>query len=323
VVTWDSDDSDDDEEESSSDDEKPNRRAIASITLSNKPSLFDTTSTCLMAKPTKVKYDDSDDDSCDSDGCRSDDDGDEDYFKDDLIDIIDQMSKGYKKMSKKSKMLEKELIAKSNENKALMEELEALKKSKECKGLDQELKALRKSFGELQASRECLKEDHEDLEIARTRLKEAHSTLLELVKEKNIMLEKLKKKAVEEQVIVTCDIGLTCDLIDESSLKPIIVESTNPSCSISTPTSTTSDGFTCDATLSVENETLKKEVKELNRALGKAYGGEDRLLMALGSQRASLYKEGLGYTPKKGKAAFAPHKTHFVKGNGRYCSSCK
>jgi hypothetical protein len=54
VVTWDSDDSDDDDEKSSSDIEKPNRRAIASIALSNKPLLFDTTSTCLMAKSTKV-----------------------------------------------------------------------------------------------------------------------------------------------------------------------------------------------------------------------------------------------------------------------------
>jgi hypothetical protein len=122
VVTWNSNDSnDDDDDESSSDDEKPIQRAIASISLSNKSSLFDTTSTCLMVKPTKVQYDDSDDDSCDSDGYRSDDDEDEDYFKDDLMDIIDQMSKGYKKMSKKSKMLEQELIVKSNENNALIE----------------------------------------------------------------------------------------------------------------------------------------------------------------------------------------------------------
>ena len=45
--------------------------------------------------------------------------------------------------------------------------------------------------------------------------------------------------------------------------------------------------------------------------------------MCLGSQRASIYKEGLGYTLKKGKAAFAPHKTSFVKNNGRFCTSCK
>jgi hypothetical protein len=72
----------------------------------------------------------------------------------------------------------------------------------------------------------------------------------------------------------------------------------------------------------VENETLK-EVNELTHALGKAYGGEDRLLICLGSQRASLYKEGLGYIPKKGKITFPPRKTSFVKNNGRYCYSCK
>jgi hypothetical protein len=89
-----------------------------------------------MAKPTKVKYDDSDDDFCDDDGYRSDDDDDENYSKNDLMDIIDQMSKGYKRLHKKSKMFEKELIAKSNENKALIEKLEDLKKIKEYKGLE-------------------------------------------------------------------------------------------------------------------------------------------------------------------------------------------
>jgi hypothetical protein len=31
----------------------------------------------------------------------------------------------------------------------------------------------------------------------------------------------------------------------------------------------------------------------------------------------------LGYTPKKGKAAFATHKVSFVKDNGRFCNRCK
>jgi hypothetical protein len=128
------------------------------------------------------------------------------------------------------------------------------------------------------------------------------------------MLEKLKKKAVEEKVIVTCDIGLTCDLIDDS----IIVESTNPSCSTFTSTSTTSD-----ASLVVENENLKKEVNELTRALGNAYGGDAHLLKCLGSQRFSLNKEGLGYTPKKGKVAFATPKPSFVKSNCWFCNRCK
>ena len=130
--------------------------------------------------------------------------------------------------------------------------------------------------------------------------------------------EQTKKKHVE-----TCNVGLTCDLIDTSLSMPTIVSPTNPSCSTTTSISSSSDVHTCDTTLVVENENLKKEVTKLTHTLAKAYGGEDRLLMCLGSQRASLYKEGLGYTPKKGKATFAPHKTSFVKNNGRFCTSCK
>jgi hypothetical protein len=73
-----------------------------------------------------------------------------------------------------------------------------------------------------------------------------------------------------------------------------------------------SDGFTCDASLMVENETLK-EVNELTHALGNAYGGEACLLKCLGSQRFSLNKEGLGYTPKKGKACFCFSQDQFCE----------
>jgi hypothetical protein len=222
-----------------------------------------------MAKPTKVKYDASDDESCETDDCRSDDDED---TKEDLEDMCEQVYACFEM------------------------------KRKECKALQKELKALKKFFGELQASYECLKEDHEELGLAHTKLEKTHSSLLEQVK---------------KEAIVTCDKGSTCDLINESFFEPIVVASTNSSCSTFTSTSSSSDGFTCDASLKVENETLKKEFNELTHALGKAYGGEDRLLMCLGSQRASLNKEVLGYTPKKGKDAFAPHKTSFVKNNGR------
>ena len=74
--------------------------------------------------------------------------------------------------------------------------------------------------------------------------------------------------------------GLTCDIIDESFYKSFVVAPTNPSCSTTTSTSPLSDGLTCDASLMVENETLKKEVNELTRALGNAYGGEAHLLNA-------------------------------------------
>ena len=120
--------------------------------------------------------------------------------------------------------------------------------------------------------------------------------------------------------VVRCDKGLTCDIIDESFYKPIIVAPTNHSCSSSsTSTSHMSDGFTCDASLMVENETLKKEVNEPTHALGNAYGDEARLLKCLSRQWFSLNKEGLGYTPKKGKAVFVTPKASFVKGNGRFC----
>ena len=68
---------------------------------------------------------------------------------------------------------------------------------------------------------------------------------------------------------------------------------------------------------------LSREVDELTHALGKAYGGEARLLKCLGSQRFSLNKEGLGYTPKKGKAAFTTPKASFVKSNGQFWNRCK
>jgi ElaB/YqjD/DUF883 family membrane-anchored ribosome-binding protein len=150
-------------------------------------------------------------------------------------------------------------------------------KRKECKELRKELKALKQSFDELNVSHESLKEDNEVLSKAHTKLEKAHSSLLEQAK---------------KEVVVTCDIGSTCDLISESFYDPIIVAPTNPSCSTFTFTSSTSNGFTCDASLMVENKTLKKEVNELTRALGKAYGGEDHLLMCLGTQRTPLYKEG-------------------------------
>ena len=145
-----------------------------------------------------------------------------------------------------------------------------------------ELKALKQAFDEFNASHKSLKEDHEVIGKAHKKLEKAHSSLLN---EQN-----------EKEHVVTCDKGLTCDIIDELFYKSIIVALTNPSCSTSTSTSSSSDGFTCDASLMVENETLK-EVNELTRALGNAYGGEAYLLKCLGSQRFSLNKERLGYTP--------------------------
>ena len=91
-------------------------------------------------------------------------------------------------------------------------------------------------------------EAHDKLGKAHSKLEKAHSSLLEQGK---------------NEIIVSCDVGLTCDILDESFYKPIVVAPANPSCSsssTSTSTSPMSDGFTYDASLMVENETLKKEV---------------------------------------------------------------
>ena len=96
-------------------------------------------------------------------------------------------------------------------------------------------------------------------------------------------------------MIVTCDVGLTCDLIDES----IFVAPTNTSYSTTTSTSSLSDGIICDVSLKVENETLKKEVNELTRALDIAYGGDDRFLRCLGIQRFFSQQRGIRLYPQE------------------------
>ena len=98
------------------------------------------------------------------------------------------------------------------------------------------------AFDELNASHERLEEAHEKLGKAHNKLEKAHSAFVEQ----------------NEKVIDKYDKDLTCDIIDESFYKSIVVAPTNPSCSTSTSTSSRSDGFTCDASLMVENEILKR-----------------------------------------------------------------
>jgi len=135
-------------------------------------------------------------------------------------------------------------------------------KNKKCKELAKKLKAFEQSFNELNANYERLVDAHKKLSKAHTKLEKTHSLLLDENKEK---------------VVVSCDVSTKCDLIKES-LNPPIVVATNSSCRYSSitsnSTSTSTVGVTCDASLKVENETLKKEVNELTHTLGKAYGSE-------------------------------------------------
>jgi hypothetical protein len=56
-------------------------------------------------------------------------------------------------------------------------------------------------------------EAHEKLDKAHSKLEKAHFSLIEQVKEE-------EKK---EQVIVSCDVGLTCDIIDELFISPLLL----------------------------------------------------------------------------------------------------
>ena len=64
-------------------------------------------------------------------------------------------------------------------------------------------------------------EAHEKLGKTHSKLERAHSSLLEQAK---------------KEVIMTCDVGSTYDLINESFFGPIVVSPTNPSCGIFTST---------------------------------------------------------------------------------------
>ena len=86
-----------------------------------------------MVKPTKVKYDVSDDDKCENDACRSDDDEEEEYTKEELMDMCEQVHTCFEM------------------------------KRKECKELHKKIKYLDQSFDELNATHERLIEAHEKL----------------------------------------------------------------------------------------------------------------------------------------------------------------
>jgi hypothetical protein len=62
----------------------------------------------------------------------------------------------------------------------------------------------------------------------------------------------------EKEPIATYNVGVTCDILDETFYNPIVVAPVNSSCSSSTTTSRMSDGFTCDALLMVQNESQER-----------------------------------------------------------------
>ena len=114
------------------------------------------------------------DDECKSDACRSDDDDDEEYTKEELMDMCEQVHTCFEM------------------------------KRKECKELNKKVKFLEQFIDELKATNERQLEAHEKLGKAHSKLEKAHSSLIEQVK---------KEEAKKEQVIVSCDVGLNVILL--------------------------------------------------------------------------------------------------------------
>ncbi|XP_066354635.1 uncharacterized protein YKL023W-like [Miscanthus floridulus] len=138
--------------------------------------------------------------------------------------------KGYGARKRRDNFKSKDYVRRSDEEEKytkeeLMDKLEQVHtcfemKRKECKELRKKVKSLEQFFDELNASHESLREDHEKLVQPHTKLEKVHSSLHEQVK---------KEEAKKEQVIVSYDLGLSCDILDESFYKPIVVAPTNPS----------------------------------------------------------------------------------------------
>ena len=108
MVTWDSDASSSDDDDSD-DDKATKKKALASIAINEKPSLFDTPS-CFMTKATNVQTcDDGSDEEHDNEN-ESDDDDDE-STKDELFDMLEDAKEHFDIKRRECKSLRKELKA--------------------------------------------------------------------------------------------------------------------------------------------------------------------------------------------------------------------
>jgi hypothetical protein len=124
---------------------------------------------------------------------------------------------------------------------------------------------------------------------------------------------------VHDIVVVTKDVGVTCDLLDSPTSEPHPTDTLCSKCNISL----INDIVVCDdSQIIVENEFLVRKVNDLTQDLEKAYGGKAKLDFILGSQQCLLNCEGLMYVPKKDKNAFAKQKTTFVKECDKVCHKC-
>jgi hypothetical protein len=149
-----------------------------------------------------------------------------------------------------------------------------------------------------------LKELYKNLQVSFEELKTSHNNLKETCEK---LVESQNSPLVHEVVVVTKDVGTTCDLLDSSTSDSQSNSFICDKCKISL----VNDNIGCvESNIIIENEALVGRVNALTHDLEKSYGGKANLDFILGSQRCSLNRKGLGYFPKKGKNAFCEAKDH-------------
>jgi hypothetical protein len=162
----------------------------------------------------------------------------------------------------------------------------------------------------------ALKELYKNLQVSFEELKTSHNNLKESCES---LVESQNSPLVHEVMVVTKDVGITCDLLDSSTRDSQPTSFICDKCKISLE----NDDIGCDkSNIIIENEALIGRVNALTHDLEKAYGRKAKLGFILRSQYCSLNCEGLEYLPKKGKNAFVKQKTMFMKECDKVCHKC-
>ena len=124
-------------------------------------------------------------------------------------------------------------------------------------------------------------------------LKTSHNDLKENCEK---LVEAQNSSIVHEVVVVTEDVGVTCDLLDSPTSEPQPTTSICDKCKISLM----NDNIALDESqIIVENEVLVDRVNALTHDLEKAYGGKAKLDFILESNGAHLTVRVLDMFPRK------------------------
>jgi hypothetical protein len=117
----------------------------------------------------------------------------------------------------------------------------------------------------------ALKELYKNLQVSFEELKTSHNNLKESCES---LVESQNSPLVHEVMVVTKDVGITCDLLDSSTSDSQPTSFICDKCKISLE----NDDIGCDeSNIIIENEALVRRVNALTHDLEKKYGGKAKL----------------------------------------------